>query len=324
MIKKAVLIASYFIVLQSNILYGYDDQVTHPEITRKAASDVSNLNAYLKTSLGFSTGLDSHLPSDSTDPNRTILKLLTGGSTAEDYPLCRATNHFHNPLKSWDRAGISTISWPLCPSWDVTSYSTRHSALTWATGFASYNGPIINRTNQQMGWDYARDDYYSAMISNNNTAREDYFAKTFQSVGQVMHLLQDMAVPAHVRNDFWNSHVWTGGANPYELYVKNHSDLITNLTKEQITGVMPAFTSARQTDYWDTSDGSVIVPVQILDPSFQSKAGLSEFTNANFVSEGTLFSNSTEFEYPKKSSTVEVVYNIPDPFSPGATVKRPY
>jgi len=175
-----------------------------------------------------------------------------------------------------------------------------------------------------MGWDNARIYFYSALTSGDNAARESYFAKTFQSAGQVMHLLQDMAVPAHVRNDFWNSHIWTGGTNPYELYVQNHIAKITSLTREQISSATPTFTNPKQTDFWDTSDDSVIVPVQIFNTTLQSKAGLAEYTNANFVSEGTHFSNSDEFEYPTKSSTDEVVHTISDPFDPGATVKRPY
>jgi hypothetical protein len=56
-----------------------------------------------------------------------------------------------------------------------------------------------------MGWDNARKYFYSALTSPGKAIREDSYAKTFQAVGQVMHLLQDMAVPAHVRNDFWSS-----------------------------------------------------------------------------------------------------------------------
>jgi hypothetical protein len=299
--------------------YGYDDQETHPAITLRAI-ELSNLKQYLTQNYNaqFIEGFESFVS------GKRIRVWLTKGSTDEDAPICRATNHFHNPLKSWDRAGITSIFWPICPTWDVTSNSTRHSALTWATGYNSYNGPIIPRSNQQMGWDKAREYFYAALTSTTNADREANFVKTFQSVGQVMHLLQDMAVPAHVRNDFWNSHVWTGGANPYELYAKLNTIKITSLTKPQINSVMPAFTNPRQTDFWDTSDNSVSVPLQITNPALQSSAGLAEYTNANFVSEGTLFSNSTEFAYPSKNSTGEVVYDIPDPFNSGKTVKRPY
>ncbi len=297
--------------------FGYDDAVTHPSLTRKAIS-ISNLDANLKQKLTtiFINGIVTKINGIS------IIDLLAQGSIDEDHPICRPSNHFQNPLLTWDRAGISTISWPLCPFWDLTSYSTRYSAITWATGFNNYNGPIIYRKNQEMGWNNARDYYYSALTSMQAGIREDFFTKTFQAVGQVMHMLQDMAVPAHVRNDFWNSHVWT--RNSYETYVKQPSQtsMISNLTRAKISSVTPRIT--RLTDFWDTTDYASSIPPQITNPSLQSSAGLAEYTNANFVSEGTLFSKSTAFMYPRKESTTTAVVEIPDPFNPGQTVRRHY
>jgi hypothetical protein len=46
-------------------------------------------------------------------------------------------------------------------------------------------------------WLLSREYYYQALL----TGSEEQYAKTFRSIGQVMHLVSDAAVPAHVRND---------------------------------------------------------------------------------------------------------------------------
>jgi hypothetical protein len=119
--------------------------------------------------------------------------------------MCRASNHFHNPLKSWDQSYMSDAPWFInayCSSWQPI-----YSNITWATGYLSPDGSTVTRPRQWMGWGDARDYYYWALTATSGTDRETYFAKTFQALGQVSHLLQDMAVPAHVRNDF-TSHLF--------------------------------------------------------------------------------------------------------------------
>ena len=134
-----------------------------------------------------------------------IRELFTAGSTAEDAGTCRSSTHFQNPLRPWIYAGIEESLTGWCLNYRQPNSSNQRSALTWGTGFETYAGPPVKRYIQTMGWDDARKYFYSALTSNKNAVREDNFAKTFQAVGQVMHLLQDMAVPAHVKNDFWSS-----------------------------------------------------------------------------------------------------------------------
>ncbi len=93
--------------------------------------------------------------------------------------------------------------------------ATRYSDVTWATGYLSPTGPYITRDGQDMGWDNARSYFYEALTSTDHAVKEAKFVKSFRAVGMVMHLLQDMAVPAHVRNDM-SSHL---------LYSKSQSPL---------------------------------------------------------------------------------------------------
>jgi len=190
MVKKIISLLM-FIAITSNS-YGFDNEVTHRDITKKAI-DYSNLNDYLKNNLGLTSGIESVLNGNS------IEKWLREGSYLEDSPICRPSNHFHNPLKLWDQSYMTDQPWWLdlyCSSWNP-----RYSNVAWGTGYISPapDGSKITIGTQQMGWDNAREYYHLALTSQSSTDRETNFAMTFQSLGQVIHLIEDMAVPAYVR-----------------------------------------------------------------------------------------------------------------------------
>jgi hypothetical protein len=291
-------IISIAIFLGNTAVHAYDDRVTHPALTEKAIS-VSSLDTHLKQFLSpqFASGITTTLN------GAQVVKLLTEGSQDEDALICRRSTHFHNPLMAWDKAGMNEVLMnPWCPSYQQPGSFGKYSALVWATGYETRNGPInSNRgagdAKQQMGWDYARSYFHAALTSPTSFARDDYFARTFQAVGQVLHLLQDMAVPAHVRNDFIASHlIQSGMANPYESFVTN-PEIFSASTQ---TAIKPAFSDIITSDYWDKNiyTGAAQIPIT------STTIGLSEYTNANFMSEATIFK---DFPYPVKSNTTASV-----------------
>jgi hypothetical protein len=335
MIIRTLFILYVLVLFQPSITAGYDDQITHPAITEKAAtSDVSNLNDYLKTSLGFEQGFDSRFPSNSQDPKKSALELLKTGSTDEDSPACRASNHFHDPLETWDQSGMSDE--PLWLDIKCFSWAPWYSNITWATGYLSPppgEQKQIFTTNPDyapINWDTARDSYYKALTSTTNLqppfpqGRDYYFAKTFQSLGHVLHLLEDMAVPAHVRNDF-TSHVAFNGitssdfvkwfGNHYEYYVQTHNNIVTSISEVEY----PSFTNNRLTDFWDTDQYNGD------NPSSGLTIGLAEFTNANYLSDSTipytLRMPYHMYTYPKiDDPNIQICID----YEPGSTDKRVY
>lgn len=183
------------IMLYTETIFAYDDVNTHPRITEEAIKH-TKLNSYIVSVLGINEGLNAKFPINS---DKTVIYLLRKGSTDEDDPMCRASNHFHNPLLPWDASGLSDQ-----PGWlNVWCFNWKpwYSNITWATGYTSIDSPTVPRAKQNMGWSDARDYFYMALTATNNNDRETYFAKTFQAIGQVLHLLEDMSVPAHTRND---------------------------------------------------------------------------------------------------------------------------
>ncbi len=115
-------------------------------------------------------------------------------------------------------------------------------------------------------------------------------------MGQVTHLLQDMAVPAHVRNDM-SSHLWNNWnplnwSNLFEKYIVTHSDAISKNPEKPTFG-----TSIRHTDFWDKNVYTGA------NPSNGTNQGLVEYANANFFSQYTIPQDSPsaehQFPYPQ-------------------------
>jgi hypothetical protein len=239
--------------------------------------------------LGAPEGIEGILNGNS------ILKWLQQGSRDEDHPPCRASNHFHNPRLPWDQS-YNTDAPDYLAFWchDVTPAWPLFSNITWATDFTYINTKLtIPPEGQEMNWDNARTYFHQALTSANKTERDDNFIKTFIAVGQVMHLLQDMAVPAHVRNDFQSHLVFHGiklntsftswWGNPFEHYVKNHPTLISAADP-----VVPTLTNPRLTDFWDTTDTAGDSPGN----------GLAEVINGGYLSDQTIPGNNYAISDP--------------------------
>ena len=280
----------------------FDDADTHPKLT-KAATVNPNLKNSLVTFIGYSSGFNKvfqGVDRNGNIQNYNVVTWLQKGSTDEDdLNFCRASNHFHNPIHSgdWLQSQMTDSLWV-----DVFCGTTkRYSAVTWATGYKSptdYIGARIGQyvddaklvdIPQNMGWDNARGYFYDALTASDPVVREEKFVKTFRAVGQVMHLLQDMAVPAHVRNDMEshliNAPIWKAAkwfSNPFEKYViTNYSAIINNTpVKPTIAGPL------RVTDFWDNNSYTGTTSSDGTDQ------GLAEYTNANYFSDFTIQQNN--------------------------------
>ena len=191
--KRIFLFVLSLITFHSSCLFAHEDVIIHPKITENAIKN-SSIEEYLKNNLNFKEGFETILPSSG---GKTILTWLKEGSTAEDaLNICRASNHFLDPTKTWDTAGMSDSPWwinAVCNAW--TPY---YAAVTWATGLTTPTGtPIAYDTGNAKSpnmWGNARALYYNALTTAAKTDRESYFAQTFKAIGQVLHLIQDMSV----------------------------------------------------------------------------------------------------------------------------------
>lgn len=260
--KKKVIILFFciasIIIFQKN-LNAYSLKV-HEQITIEVINqNKAKLNKYL-TDIGLPNGVEDELKSG--NDKRKVRKWIEDGSWKEDlnwqYLFDPLFSHFYNPLTNKSGVGDSWLS-----------------AYEWA-----------DATSNSWSWTKARENFYKGLTLKTKTEREGALADAFRALGHVIHLVQDVSVPAHARGDL---HI----SEPYEKYTnKNIGNL--NYTLFPFTGPNSSVSSGAPKQLWDsdTYDGK--------NPSSTANIGLAEYTNANFFSDDTIF---RDFPHPAKENT---------------------
>ncbi len=232
----------------------------------------------------------------------------------------RSNFHFHNPLKEWSEAGLSDVH-----------FGASGSSILWAQN-SLLQAAISNDEKKARTWHVAREYYYKGLIEfTNMELREAYFAELFKTLGHQVHLIQDMAVPDHVRND---THVlnsfpsWAGYNKKMNSFrcIEGWADYNT-CKGGKIETIASGTAQTPLIDFSTPADPECPVPVAWLSDTKQYKIsqtpsagldqGLAEYTNANFFSEDTIFTEEYEhdhkhwFPHPSKSETNVMSMNMP-------------
>lgn len=103
------------------------------------------------------------------------IEWMRQGSVKEDEPVIRCVNHYYNPINN---IGLSD---------KIYEYVPNMAAPDWANSSAAQSIGIFQG---DYSWQTAIYNYQQAN-----------YEKAFLSLGHVLHLLEDMAVPAHTRDD---------------------------------------------------------------------------------------------------------------------------
>ncbi len=309
-------------------IYAFDHKQTHPELTTQAVKNTEYFENVLKMQLGFE---DADKLLNNGEHTYSITKWLKEGSKEEDDPACRAASHFHNPLKPWTESRLTDPLWIVDRWCEISSpFREKYSNVSWATGFGDKDGNTmpdtvngISALPEQNGrnWFVARALYYSALTEENPQQREVLFAETFRTIGYVLHLLEDMAVPAHTRNDFSEGHSqfigcskedgcwpvsWIG--NPFEGYVRDYYE--KEIKPLIIADISKPFTGEKKlTNFWDTDTYKAGTnPINFSGQDL----GLAEYSNINFVSHATIFKKESDtehyFQYPSRASIIDETF----------------
>lgn len=251
--EKASVISSLILSCALATPNGWGFEIdTHRDMTR-AAFDRSSAGDVLR-SLGGDpvTPLNGGPLHGSLTPRDWLLK----GSRDEDDTLstnfARYRNHFYDP--HFNR-GLTTplVSGDPAPNWALED---QQEFLTQTSSFRD-----------------AHEAFRAALLAPISSEREAALARTFEILGHVLHLSQDMAVPEHTRNDIHGGYAAFGPKSLYELHL-NRPQVRARLNFN--AAAVWGFGLPR--DYWVTGDGR----------------GLSQFTNRNFVSQGTNFTALVE------------------------------
>ncbi len=264
---------------------------THVAINEAAVLRSSLLETYLSTQLALLGGIRTPL-----DGSNRVQDWISLGGGREDNNL-RFLNHFHDPLKAWSTAGLGGV---------LTA------SIIW--------GQDAERN--VWSWPRARDYFYEGLKSASPADREKALARTFRSLGQVMHLVADLAVPAHARND---PHPGAYTLESWLLAVGELEPARFAGFLEVTIGPDPGVLSFGPNDeapipiarLWDTDEFRGQNP----DVASGTGVGLAEYTNANFLSEDTRF---TDYAFPSRQSVRQEDFTIPDSREPSGTVTRQY
>lgn len=269
-------------------------QPTHMEISRLAA-DRSNLNeeGFVLQELGLRPyQLEQVFPNLNGD-KKSVRELIADGANFEDSGV-RALNHFYDPAN--DRGLSNPVGDPFIRSPD------------WALGVT--DGPFV----QENSWGDARDYEYKAITERLRSERHKSFGLLFQTLGQVIHHIEDMSQPEHVRNDphfeIIEGTTLFGIQDPSLIEEYTNTKYIENGTA--LPSDYPVVTLATARSYWHTNvpgNGS---------QSVLSGKGISEFTNRGFVSKDTNFRGSLpgtvvsnpDYEQPVFNESQETVLDI--------------
>jgi hypothetical protein len=310
-----ILIAALLFLINIQNSTAWDNNVTHKDLSLIAAekSVIGSPSNYLQK-LGYKNGLDEKFRW-----NGITLKVkdwLQEGAYLEDagtntqgiLGLARYNNHFHNPLYPWGSAGLNDLGY------------IGASAIFWA----QYGSWQASSPEGDWSWKKIRDCFYSALTSKNDADRQANFAQTFRGLGHQMHLIQDMSVPAHVRNDAHPSdsllefNLLTGDyyfetwakkyywqINPYAAApVFPKVDL--NITRNGLSPI---------SQFIDTDQYYALVPL-----TNSLTWGLSEYTNINFMSDDTIFTERFNirdvhsFPYPRYTDQAQCYEQYEEPY----------
>ncbi|OHB56993.1 MAG: hypothetical protein A2Y07_11570 [Planctomycetes bacterium GWF2_50_10] len=317
-IQKEYLIAISLICFCQQ-LYAWENRFTHPAITEKAVkSNGTIINNYLTTQFGLSDGLsaqlywnfpsaiEKRLKAGGADPGiktRTVLEWIKAGSNIEDMdgirsPTWRARHHFYDSIRN---SGLDNQTEH--PNWSGIAYKATgwlpigQSALEWATWGQATQEPTTNDNE----WSDARDAFNDALTKTTKAEREESLAMAMLDLGCVLHMLGDMGVPAHARNDFIWGHVMGSvfGGNAFEKWVEKRVQANNNAVPSTFMGetVQPVAFS-RLDSYWDTE----AYTGQYIGTNPSDNWGLAEATNYQFLSTSTIFRanvNDTKYYFPQ-------------------------
>ncbi|SPD74468.1 hypothetical protein PITCH_A230154 [uncultured Desulfobacterium sp.] len=263
---------------------GYDFDTVHPEINMNAVSQ-SKLDYILKNRCGFFDGITTDLD------GRAIREWVREGGRMEDQPEKRGVNHFHDPLEDWDDAGLSIVPFSL-------------SSFLWAAQFNQ--APIYYSGGVSHSWFDARNSFWLGLTSKTETERETNFAECFQNIGHVMHLVSDLSVPAHVRDDSHYPDWPLKDPDPYELWTesqvsKDPNNLVyTGPNSNYDTSIFGRAVNLEQypipiSALWDQDQYTGTNPEVTWS---DHQVGLAEFTNANFFSSDSIVSIINSYDHP--------------------------
>jgi hypothetical protein len=218
----------------------------------------------------------------------TLDQLMRYGACYEDNEAVgayRSLGHFYNPQS----AGIGLSGQPNSPDWALA-------------GAGASSGGVVATGPNHFSYADARTAFYRAVTLPAKADRNINWGLTFQSLGHVVHHLQDMAQPQHVRNDDHCDKPLCAAQLKYApsgyekaLASDRFVDVIQQLAQTATTPIL--FGLPRE--FWNATGTDSII--NYASPT----QGIAAYTGTNYVSSGR------DFAYQKTGASTG--QNNPNP-----------
>ncbi|PIP73998.1 MAG: hypothetical protein COW88_00275 [Candidatus Lloydbacteria bacterium CG22_combo_CG10-13_8_21_14_all_47_15] len=223
---SSIFLAAIFLPLFS---YAYSQQTTHPALTDEIV-DFFNFS-YTDALL-------------SADEKRFLIE----GSTEEDSPETRVVNHFYDPVRN---VGLKTFGGLTAKNW---AENTRAQAVfSNLAGIGFISG--LFSAESDYSWERAIYEYAHGSSE-----------RGLRGLGHILHLIEDMTVPPHVRDDAHPPAFDFG--SPYEKWTARFTPENTDIAMNLIAAQRKPIILPTLSDYFDV---------------------IAHFTNENFFSKDTIF-----------------------------------
>lgn len=273
------------LVLLAAPAQGYDE-INHQEIAGVAVMiSVLGTDQVKRERVGLRLPISNEKQTfpDSERRPRTVLNLVKDGARLEDGG-ARSLHHFYNP-QTESALQIPQIAARYPYDWLPVGIATINQFTTKSPERA------LVATANEYSYKQFKSHYLQALTAADQDERNDHMGHALQAIGHIVHHVQDMAQPQHVRNDMHlydesreacdqtvlgqigcDAYYALRARSTYEQWTKEanleFNDFVTYpvvYSKESIAFTAPAH-------FWKSAG-----------------RGLAEFTNRNFLSAGTMF-----------------------------------
>ncbi len=213
--KKTLLIA-LLILFSVNFSRSYDNKKAHRDFNVAIATKFKDLKAnwpeFKNYNFGFElvkiTGpavtVSGYKSVTTEDRNLTILDWIKeGGYSADEPEIQAAYRHFYDPTSNDGKTHLTDLNSVL------SQFNPDVDAVFW-----HFMGNDINGSNE-WSWHKGKEYMSKAIAESDVKTKEQYLAKAFRALGEVLHNTADMACPPHVRNDAHGG-FGLGASDPYE------------------------------------------------------------------------------------------------------------
>ncbi len=195
----------------------------------------------------------------------------------------------------------------------ISNFGSGTRAPDWATGavdaFLRPNQALANRTNHFTLMDARQAMYYAltgrgpdGAAGTSESTRKYWWATAFRSLGDVLHLVQDMAQPQHTR-------IATHPGSVFERYIDARAQGKSTYTIDGASvplTSLPSFNGFagasfdRYSDFWSTASGASGSPARGL--TVLNGLGLADYSTRGFFAEGSNLGSPLALQYPGPSN----------------------